>query len=258
MGNLSLIRMAVIWVVLLHGSLSAAKPASFSQNLLHQIERRSSQGKRSYLVFDIDNTLVDTRLRTLAAAKTYAQKHPRYKELARLTLPKVKYNGRQVAQALGYSPKTTEKFQTFWNSFFMNPKNFKYDRPISKTINLLHQAHAAGAEIVYLTGRRQSLKKATLRQLSKLSLPNADRSHVFCKPSRVLRRTTVQFKQRVLESMHKRGFDVLMFMSDSRAEISGVQKATPISCLLVDFPVNPAGSLPQLNKDTVTLAIGKP
>ncbi len=221
---------------------------------------RKAPGARRCIVLDIDNTLVDTRARTLAAARAFARQHPRYARLGRLTLQQVGYDGRQTAAGLGYAPRTAEAFQRFWDGYFWDAANFKHDRPIRGTVGLARQAKALGLEVFYLTGRVQSLKGGTLRQLARLGLPDADPAHLICKPQPgaggAAFLPTAPFKVQQLERLQRRR-EVVLFVSDSAQDILLAQRQSPGACVKVRFPVAAPGAQPRLPARTPTIDLGR-
>lgn len=241
---------------------------AFCNAAIASIGRRTAAGKRSCVVFDIDNTLVDTRLRTQAAAKAFARQVPGHSKLARIPLSRVGFDGAQTAKHVGYRDNTVKSFQSYWNKFFWNPNNFKLDAPLASTMDLARRAKAAGAEVFYLTGRVEGLKKGTIKQLQQLSLPDADASHVLCKPAipsppgskpgsqRYL--PTAPFKVGQLQRLWQRKQRVALFLSDSASDIAAVQQHTKVACVKVDFPVNHPKSKVRIRPDTPTIQVGSP
>ena len=237
--------------------------SAYCDAAIARIARRTARGKRTCVVFDIDNTLVDTRLRTRAAAHAFGAKSRGRARLSRLSLSGVGYDGLQTATRLGYRARTAGAFQQYWRGFFWNGKNFKHDAPIKKTIDIAHRAKAAGAEVFYLTGRIDRFQRGTETQLRRLGLPDVDRAHVICKPSTVCHipgrepgfTPTAPFKVKRLKQLRRKGYHVGLFFSDAASDIAAVQKRTPISCVKIDFPVGPPGAGPRLKPNTPTIRI---
>ncbi len=236
---------------------------AFCNAAITRIARRTARGKRTCVVFDIDNTLVDTRMRTRAAAHAFGARRTRGRaRLSQLALGRVGYDGFQTARRLGYGQRTSGAFQKFWRGFFWNGKNFKHDAPMAQTMDIARRAKAAGAEVFYLTGRVDRFQKGTIKQLKQLGLPDADKEHVICKPSTLCRlpdgrmdfAPTAPFKVQRLKQLRRRGFHVGLFMSDAASDIAAVQKKTPISCVKVDFPVHPRAE-PGLRPNTPVIRI---
>lgn len=229
-----------------HSGLAVCRAA------LRSADRRPGEGLR--VIFDIDNTLVDTRARTRAAADRFARRSPDYAPLAGLPLSAIRYDGQETARALGLDAAAARAFHADWDRFFWQPESLRHDRPMRTTVQLARQAKAAGAEVFYLTGRIESLKEPTIGQLRRLGLPDADAAHVVCKPS--VRVRTAPFKQQVVSDMLRQGCRIAWFMSDSRTDIAAAQRVLPPrSCVLVDFPVQPAGPPPAIDRSTPVIRI---
>ena len=228
-----------------------------------RIARRTKKGKRTCVVFDIDNTLVDTRMRTRAAAHSFGRLDRGRARLKKLALAKVGYDGLQTAARLGYKARTAGAFQQYWRGFFWNAKNFSHDAPIKQTVDIARRAKAAGAEVFYLTGRIDRFHKGTLKQLKRLGLPDADNAHLMCKPSKVIQvpgrephfTPTAPFKVKRLNQLRRKGFHVGLFLCDAASDIAAVQQKTPISCVKIDFPVGPRGAQPMLKPNTSIIRV---
>jgi hypothetical protein len=203
---------------------------------------RLARGRTSgIVVFDIDNTLVDTRSRTRAAARAFAAEHPWASRLARLSLQEIGRDGRETALVAGLGEKRSEEFHRFWNRFFWRPSSLVHDTPLASTIALARKAKASGAEVYYLTGRVEALKAGTLRQLVSLGLPDADRAHVLCKPRVGV--STMDFKRDSLLRLAGSGRRIGWYMTDSRREIASLPKVAP--GVFVDLAVRAPGPAPE-------------
>lgn len=237
---------------------------AFCEAAITRIARRTARGQRTRVVFDIDNTLVDTRWRTRAAARSFGKQRSRGRaRLQRIALGGVGYDGQQTAAGLGYGKATAGRFQAHWRNFFWNAKNFKHDRAIRQTVEIAHRAKAAGAEVFYLTGRVDRFQRGTVKQLRRLGLPDADNKHVICKPSiqclvpgkAPAFMPTAPFKVNRLRRMFRDGHHVALFFSDAPSDIAAVQRRTSVSCVKIDFPVGPPGRQPGLTPGTPTIRV---
>lgn len=203
---------------------------------LRRIARDTRRGRKVCVVFDIDNTLVDTRHRTLAALRAFASTDPAFAALSRAPLSKVRYDGASTAAAVGLTGSQAASFDRFWQRFFWQPENFRHDLPIAQTTRLARQAKAAGAEVYYLTGRVAALGKGTLTQLAALGLPDADAKHVLCKSEVGVR--TGAFKRQELSRLRREGHRIGFFLSDAKSDLAAVADLR-LPGVLVDFPVGP-------------------
>ncbi len=187
---------------------------------------------RRVVVFDLDNTLFETRARTLVALEAY--------DAARgtahfdgLRLDDVAADGASTAERRGLSPELQADVQAFWLEAFWRPESFAHDHLLVDVAQLVHEAHAAGAEVVYLTGRVE--REATLAQLRAVGLPLARDEDLVTKPA--VGASTATFKAEWLAAVTAReDTHLAFFATEGRRDIAGVQAHDPaIPCLLVGY-----------------------
>ena len=204
---------------------------------LAQIAWRSLRGLPSCAVFDVDNTLVDTRWRTMRAAKVHAKLCPEASALGRIGIGQVGWNGEQTALAAGLDAAAAGRFAGCWERFFWDGRHLVLDRPNRTVCLIARLARLAGAEVFYLTGREQPLASATVRQLRRLHLPNADEGHVLCKPKDSPgRERTIRHKLDSLRELARGGRHVALSLTDSAREAMEMKRAG-FFAIQVDFPV---------------------
>ncbi|MBL8950313.1 MAG: hypothetical protein JNK82_06030 [Myxococcaceae bacterium] len=215
-----------------------AKPASpdgkaFVTAALKDIAARTARGEKVRVVFDIDDTLADTRARTLAIAKAWdAANGTSY--FGRLTLAQVAHTGLDTARALNLPWPAEKAFVDHWSVAFWDGASFAHDLPIPETIALAKAAKAAGAELVYLTGRWDDREHHTIDQLRRFGL-EAGPDNVVSKPGPST--LTVPFKAGWLEQSRLDGFHCAFFITESRRDIAGIQAAgEPAVSVLLDHP----------------------
>src|SRR3954463_11462933 len=83
-------------------------------------------------------------------------------------------------------------FTNYWAMAFWDGANFQHDAPMKGPLELARQARAAGAEVIFLTGRTEENRDDTIAQLKAFGLDGVDRSTVVSKPQRWMR--TADFK----------------------------------------------------------------
>jgi hypothetical protein len=216
--------------------------AFFEQVVIPRIKELHAQGIRCAVVFDLDNTLFDTRYRTREAAKAFGKKYG-ITRLAKAPLSKIGNDGADTCARLGIKdPKIVAAFQDFWLSFFWNQDNFHFDKPIKNVAKLLHDAKDAGAEIFYLTGRINDLRPGTRTQIE--SLPDGDDAHLIHKPGLGIH--TPEFKTDQLANGLYEKEDplvVVAFISEGRRDIRHIQaNVEGIEVLLYEFPIDREGN----------------
>jgi predicted secreted acid phosphatase len=198
-------------------------------------------GQRCAVVFDIDNTLADSRQRTLAFARRYGEAHG-IDALAKLELDGVGYDGIDTLKRLRFDAETIATigptFQKEWEAFFWDPNNFGLDTRIDRIAKLADLVRENGGEVFYLTGRIERLRDRTRTQLQDLELPNADDAHLIMKPRLGIR--TDRFKAKRLRNKldQRPGVKILAFVSEGRKDVGHIQRNTNVRALLYDFPID--------------------
>ncbi len=246
---------------------STRKPTTTrARKLRHKLRRAPKKNahiakllrKATTLALDLDNTVVDTRPRTVAAVKRFARKYrgrlPRgmRAKLLRINKDQVGYDWRETVDKLAIPSPAQGSFERTWMSVFWNPKSLKLDVPVPTTMALIREAQKSGKRIVFVTGRRiDTFQAATVKQLQKLGLINKDTSNLFLKPGG----NTAAFKTQLIKSWVGRG-ERVMLIDDSTANLKVLEKAglSGVQPVAVGFPVNdPSG--PQLGAHIPVLAV---
>lgn len=197
--------------------------------------KRRDPTQRCVVVFDLDNTLFDTRARTLAVLHAFDESHGT-SWFADLDIEDVGWSGRETCGQMGVPEDVTALVDDWWEEHFWNGKNFGEDLVMTELFDLAWEAKRAGAEIRYLTGRIDRLKSACVEQVKGAGLPDADDEHMFCKPN--LDTKTGPFKFDRLAEWVDDGAYLGWFLTDSRHEIESIRtKETENE----DLPALPVG-----------------
>jgi phosphoglycolate phosphatase-like HAD superfamily hydrolase len=217
--------------------------AAFIKAQLNDIKARVAKGERVRVVFDIDDTLADTRPRTVAIAKAWdAQNGTHYFD--GLKPGQVPRSPRDLAEGIGVPFHLIGDFTNFWSQAFWDGANFKHDAPMKQTIDIAKAARAAGAELVFLTGRLQASAKNTVEQLKGFGLAGT----LVAKPQRWMR--TAEFKTAWFQRS-----DVLVsfFVTESRRDIGAVQRGAGVPSVLLSAERDFNGAEP-IRPDTPVLS----
>lgn len=225
---------------------------AFMLAALKDIEARVQKGERVVVVFDIDNTLFDSRARTAAAANVYGEQHG-IQALIDLLPEDVGLNGTETAKKAGITNAAVIKdFSKFWSAFFFDGAHYDFDTPIASTIAWAKAAKKAGAEVVYLTGREQKAESDTRAQLEAAGLPDTDAKHVISKPATA--GATPAFKASEFQKLTKTAH-VAWFLTESQRDIAAVQQAVPrVPCVVLDYPLGD-GTTVTANPGTPHIAV---
>ena len=206
---------------------------AFVQAALADLAARAAKGEKVRVVFDIDDTLADSRVRTLTIAKAWDQANGTH-YFDRLTVAQVASSGLETAKTLGLPWPAEKAFAEHWEQAFWDGASFVHDAPIADVVALAKQAKSLGAEVVFLTGRVQALEKDTIKQLQRFGL-EANQRTVVSKPG--LGTRTVPFKAEWLAKSVAEGKPVAFFFTESRRDIAGIQAASvKAPSVLLDSP----------------------
>jgi hypothetical protein len=205
------------------------------KNAIEDIKGRVANGESVKVVFDLDDTIWDNRPRTLELARRFdAERGTNLFE--RLTLDQVGRDGYQTAMNAGLGREDARAFNAYWKPRVFTDEMAEFDAPIPEVDDLAHQAHEAGAEVIYMTGRPNAQRDSTRAELQRLGLPDADDEHLIMKPS--LNQPTADYKVRELKKLLEAGDSHLgWFMTESRRDLGAIQDARlDVPTVLLDAP----------------------
>jgi len=140
---------------------------------------------------------------------------------ARLVLAQVGSNGTETAKALNLPADAAAAFQTHWDVEFWKGASFAHETPIAPMVSLAKQAKAAGAEVIFLTGRIDALESATIAQLQRFGLKDVNADTVVSKADVSVR--TGPFKTQWLQQSEASGHHLSFFVTESRRDIAAIQ-----------------------------------
>ena len=154
---------------------------------------------KKIIVYDIDNTLVDVRLRY-------------YKSLEESGLDP-HTNIRKLP------PKLRNKF---WK-VFLSSKYMHLDRPDTDEINRLNKLYSDGYGIVLVTGRPETMRKDTIEQLKKYGV----KYHTLIMRPRNNREPDKVYKVNLIREMVGLGLDIVEYHEDDPATIEIIKREFP-------------------------------
>lgn len=209
--------------------------------------KAADPGRRCVVFFDLDNTLFETRARTLHVLRLWDEAHGT-SHFAALDLADVGWDGKATCEALGLSA-IADDVQTFWDDAFWSGAHFDRDLVMTDLAKLACEAERAGAEVHYLTGRIEALRGPSRGQIERAGLPLASDRHLHLKPD--LDTRTSPFKAEVLHATMASGTFVGWFATDSvrevdelRAEEAAKGRGTNVPALFVAHALQ-QGRLPE-------------
>jgi len=195
----------------------------FAQERLAEIAALARLGVPTAVVFDLDNTVFDTRHRTLQAGRAFDEaKGTRF--FADVEVDVIGVDGHATATALGLKDPHHADFVAFWEIHFWTPEHLAHDEPIDEMVALVRAAQEAGADVTFLTGRVQSFHAASLEQLRAAGL-DVTVDDVVCKPDLSVR--TGPFKSEWLEAQRARGVEIGFFVTEGVRDLRHLEATIP-------------------------------
>ncbi len=221
--------------------------ARFLKRELKQMAKLVKAGTPCEIVFDLDNTLFDTRARTLAVgAKFDAQRAQRGLPpvFTGVTLDDVRYNGEKTAanlQALGkpLDDEGAAEFAAFWMTHFWSAPMMAHDAPMQDVLFWAQEAQRAGVRCVFLTGRSEKLPDGTasgfadasVAQLRAAGLDFVSHDDVHLKPD--VGTNTLDFKVQMLKAFREHAY-VGAFVTEGSRHVAGIERDDPSTpCVLL-------------------------
>lgn len=128
------------------------------QRVLSRVRAHQGPGA-PVVVFDLDATLFDNRPRTLAILREFGEKLPPEETALRaavdgLRIQHMRYLVSDALELVGVvDPGTVERASAFWWAHFFRDDYIRHDVPSPGAVSYAQACYAAGANLVYLTGR---------------------------------------------------------------------------------------------------------
>lgn len=203
----------------------------FLKDSLAEIKQRTDRGEKVAVAFDVDNTLVDTRGRVLSIGKAFDKANGTTYFKGK-TSKAMGNDAKETAALMKMTPEHSKKFSSLFFREFFKGENYANDTKMRSTVALAKKAAAAGADVYFVTARTQSEEQFTIDQLKKAGLP-ADDQFVVSKAK--MRDKTPEYKANELKTLAQKYDYVPWFITESRADIAGVQKLdAPVKSVLLE------------------------
>ncbi|MFO0727669.1 MAG: hypothetical protein U1E65_28075 [Myxococcota bacterium] len=236
-----------------HAVRSTVDGVVFLEKTLAEIRflRRHHPEMRPVVVFDLDNTVFETRARTLLALHAYDEARGTHYFDHIKTIAQVGKNGAHSAElAKTVPPELFADVQQFWLDWFWKGENFQHDALFPKVAALAREAKRAGAEVIYLTGRVDRLN--TLAELEAGKLPFADEAHLVTKGK--VGANTGDFKANWFKELLKDPQVFIgWFMTEGCRDIQSIQTAEErVPCVRLGY-VHERSEVHRVRADTPTL-----
>lgn len=150
---------------------------------LHRLLERllAEKHRGPVAVFDLDSTLLSTQRRNWVILREYAGRAKAGPELRaaaeRLRPEDMRWNIMEDLRRVGFDRKDELRdLRSFWGARFFADDYLRHDEPLPGAVEFVRDVHAAGATVVYLTGRDATrMGRGTRESLRAHGFPGEDR-----------------------------------------------------------------------------------
>lgn len=200
----------------------SAIPTNLNEILIH-VRELTAQNMRTLAVFDLDSTLFNVSTRTQKIISEFAELHD-LPELAQVQVKPEDWGMKEALLRAGFSPEKNPDIATnlknFWSEKFFSNEYLHYDVPYHGAIAFVLELHAAGAEVVYLTGRdKKRMAKGSIEVLQKWGFP-VNENTLFLKPEKS--QDDELFKHDWFSKLDKTKFSKIYFFENEPININAI------------------------------------
>lgn len=225
-------------------ALAVARGEVAFSRALQRTRELATAGTRVVWAFDLDNTLYDTRARTLAIGVDFDSAHGThyFADISTDDLTRIGRDGAAQAESFAMPAHHAEAFTALWDREFWNPARVMHDVDIADVHARALRVLAAGGTLRYVTGRAEhwtdaasgaarSFRADSLVRLLRSGLPATDDALVL-KPAPG--GDTAAFKRATLVQLEREPNTVVAgFVTDTLRELVAMQHVDTIPCFWV-------------------------
>ncbi len=237
------------------GHPAFAKPYSPEalRQLIVQTEELAEQGKQPIVMFDLDDTLTNTRGRNLRILKDFASQSEiqsafpeASQKVSEIQIDQIQYLLTDTMKNVGVTDADfIKRASDFWLAHFFTNEYCAKDEPNPGAAKYLHLLVRAGAKIVYLTGRDvPRMGEGTQRNLIRNRFPmNPNHALLLMKPDPKL--DDLKFKESQYSVVATMG-EVIGVFENEPANINSMANAFPQAhAVFLDTIHSPKPDVPQ-------------
>lgn len=202
-----------------------ARAHALLQEVLDRVRDRGGT-----VVFDLDSTLLDNKVRQARIMAEYGQAHgiPALAGTRAEHWDSWDYRAamRRAGLPEGQIDDHAEAYRQWWRERFFTSEYCRLDEAVPGAVAYVQALRAAGARVVYVTGRQQSMRAGSEASFERLGLPVPDGGDVqlWMKPS--IDEDDDDFKARVHADLHALGAPVAFFDNEP-THVNGYRQSFP-------------------------------
>lgn len=254
--NLSVLKKVTLALALSLGAQTMAQADTYEPEALEvvaeRVEQASNQGKQAVVIFDLDDTLINTRERNLRILRDFASQpeiqasHPEEaQKILHIRLNEIKYLLGDTLKGIGITDEALLKNASdFWLARFFTNEYCALDKQNLGAAKYARRLARAGAKIVYLTGRDvPRMETGTIENLKKNNFPGVEtQGLLMMKPTAQM--DDLQFKKESFVKIAEMG-EVVGVFENEPANINAMAEAFPdATAVFLDTIHSPKPDIP--------------
>lgn len=167
-------------------TVRAPDAVKVTDQVARDVERVAALGQTPVVVFDLDDTLFETRTRSSTIIREFGQQvgnavlqGARYEHVRfglEQTLAEVGLTQAEIEGELG------RQVRRFWSPRFFNGTHYHLDTPLPGSVAYVQRLRTLGAKVVYLTGRKTIARDPSIAAIRAAGFPWDDTTVIFVKP----------------------------------------------------------------------------
>jgi hypothetical protein len=251
MKTLKIATLALTFLAFLAGSAMAQEhnPEALTQ-VIEQVKQVRALGKQPVVMFDLDDTLINTRERTLRIIQDFAKQTELLPEdaqkLAALKIENIRFLMSDTLKEQGVlNPALAKNLGDFWASRFFTNEYSANDKQNPGAALYVREIVKAGAKVVYLTGRdAPRMQVGTLENLRKQGFPvNSSAALLMMKPNNSV--DDLAFKRESFTQVAAMGEMIGVFENEP-ANVNAMADAFPAAtAIFLDTIHSPTNIVPE-------------
>lgn len=209
-------------------TINVVDNSSKLNEILKNAKQMTTQNLRTLAVFDLDSTLFNVSTRSQKILHEFAELH-NLDDLKNTEVLLTDWGIKEAVIRQGYhveaNSEILEKLREFWFERFFSNEYLHYDVPYQGAIEFVLEMHAAGVEIMYLTGRDQArMGIGTKQVLQKWGFPVEDHK-LFLKPNRIM--DDELYKKEWFEHLDRSAYNHVYFFENEPVNVNAILQHCP-------------------------------
>lgn len=205
-----------------------------------EVERVAAAGQTPVVIFDLDDTLFETRTRSSTIIREYGEqignetlegaKYEHVRFGLEQTLANVGLTQAEITGDLG------RQVRRFWSPRFFNGSHYHHDTALPGSVAYVNRLEGLGAKIVYLTGRKTVARDPSIAAIRAAGFPWDATTVLFVKPDTVPgqpKLDTPEWKGRTAKDEIMLMGTVVAAFDNEPGNCNALHEALPSSCHIV-------------------------